>query len=881
MQIKKFGLSAFLLVFLSAIALSQAPVYGDDTPTDDDDAASEGVEGEATERADGPPAWAYDAGPDPKDEKTCPEGQENKWPEECMGRELINLNASIPNFPELSYKLMGTQKFRPIYGPIPWRMRQARNSVKILFIGQDGTHIAEAAGRPATAGFGGRAQDLAAYFGVAESAAFINAYAFTIKGQAGSRSTPVVYKKADGTNGIEYTSFTPTDLWTLSYDQGSPITQWRNALIDWILRNNRDSIKLIVLFGGAAREAAAAFIESSVEDPRTGQIVSRGGKVGANAFFVNKKPVNKSIVQVPLSEMVDGGSNAEFAVPVNAEGNDLYKEILGASLDYSKPADQANAQNALRADLDRYMEQLVFTKGGPMKNGLLHDAQLGGYDVKRGIIVNGKKTLSLQGLKLSDGTTIKNDVLVVQFPHPTSLSKNEMENPGSASAAIAKALEDFGAYAKDGWFIKEDPGMVNQFAKGMKYKYGRSDIGPEYYDFGATKARMVSVSSASRMGGKPNVIVFGTREKPAFDMRAIDAMTKAKPAKYPAADEMFTTRPRGKTSRYVFDPGPGAEFAKLMKQLDFEKLYASKPGMVFSQKVWNAKLKKNAEVPKDGIKTFYIKSHPKYVGDYGHYRGTFEKPRVVILADPDGHDDLITARALTGARGQYLHGLMEDLGVGDKYLVIKTVPFSMDGATAEDWEYVRKHSEQYRKDILDAVVAQGWPELILADGPIAKQELQRIYSHALGAKIEYISREGGKKDAGIAEVAPKLQAALNLAATKQIKPRMADIPRKHLSYYARLWEGTSGDRVITSSDGWAGLAFAEVAPQWAWRQKIPLTQEEQQAVDSLLKKLEKHNFPLPGESVPDYLERVPSRNGFLPQLPETFFAAYQSLKRAS
>jgi len=57
------------------------------------------------------------------------------------------------------------------------------NSVKILFIGQDGTHIAETAGRPATAGFGGRAQDLARHFGVGPSAAFMNAYAFTINGQ--------------------------------------------------------------------------------------------------------------------------------------------------------------------------------------------------------------------------------------------------------------------------------------------------------------------------------------------------------------------------------------------------------------------------------------------------------------------------------------------------------------------------------------------------------------------------------------------------------------------------------------------------------------------------------------------------------------------------
>ena len=87
------------------------------------------------------PKWSYDAGPNPNT---------------LMGKELIDITARIPNMPEISNKLMGrNQKFRPAFGPIPWRMRQDENSVKMLFIGQDGTHIAEAAGRPATAGFGG------------------------------------------------------------------------------------------------------------------------------------------------------------------------------------------------------------------------------------------------------------------------------------------------------------------------------------------------------------------------------------------------------------------------------------------------------------------------------------------------------------------------------------------------------------------------------------------------------------------------------------------------------------------------------------------------------------------------------------------------------
>lgn len=73
-----------------------------------------------------------------------------------MAQELIEIDARIPSFPEISKQVMRysqdrrgrmhpTQKFRPAFGPIPWRMILEPNSVKILFIGQDGTHIAEAA----------------------------------------------------------------------------------------------------------------------------------------------------------------------------------------------------------------------------------------------------------------------------------------------------------------------------------------------------------------------------------------------------------------------------------------------------------------------------------------------------------------------------------------------------------------------------------------------------------------------------------------------------------------------------------------------------------------------------------------------------------------
>jgi hypothetical protein len=192
------------------------------------------------------PDWSYDAGPNP---------------DSSLGRELIDITANIPNMPEVSNKIMGRkQKFRPAFGPIPWRMLQEENKVKMLFIGQDGTHIAEAAGRPATAGFGGRAQDLAKYFGVNEGAAFINTYSFTIKGQYGIYGTPYIYTDKNESK-VRTANIVSNNLWAMSMSPKSPITKWRNSLVDWIIRNNKDSMKLIVLFGGAARDAIATFAQ--------------------------------------------------------------------------------------------------------------------------------------------------------------------------------------------------------------------------------------------------------------------------------------------------------------------------------------------------------------------------------------------------------------------------------------------------------------------------------------------------------------------------------------------------------------------------------------------------------------------------------------------
>ena len=86
---------------------------------------------------------------------------------------------------------------------------------------------------------------------------------------------------------------------------------------------------------------------------------------------------------------------------------------------------------------------------------------------------------------------------------------------------------------------------------------------------------------------------------------------------------------------------------------------------------------------------------------------------------------------------------------------------------------------------------------------------------------------------------------------------MENIPRSHLSFYSRVWEGTSGDRVITSKGTkYKGIAFAEVVPSWAYNQKAGLTRTSEKQVDKVLDLLKEENFPLPYESIPSYIRRV-------------------------
>ena len=256
----------------------------------------------------------------------------------------------------------------------------------------------------------------------------------------------------------------------------------------------------------------------------------------------------------------------------------------------------------------------------------------------------------------------------------------------------------------------------------------------------------------------------------------------------------------------------------------------------------------------DGIAAYNVKTHPD-VDDFGHYRGTFDNPKAIIIADPIGYDDIVTARALTGTRGQYLQDLMNDVGINDQYLVIKTVPYGMDGATKEEWAEVMSATSEYRQKLIAKVLESTNPDFVIADGTYAAQTANEFIKDL---KIIRTNRNAQDLSADLKAVANQIKTVSGYENIKH-KTNMANIPRSHLTFYSRVWEGTSGDRVITSAGKqYEGIAFAEVVPRWAFEHEVELMDKNEDLIENMIQVLRDNNLPLPSESTRNYVERINS-----------------------
>ncbi len=740
---------------------------------------------------------------------------------------LIDIYAEQPEYMLMADQLLEDQKFRYIFGLMMTRTYFDFNAVKVLFIGQDATHIAEAAKQPGTSGFGARVQSIGNYFGVDQSVATTNDFFSTIKGQYGSFDHVYVEKDKGGSWQIHQSAYVDNELWLMTNGRDSEILIKRELFWEWMIKNNPESLKLMIMFGGAARDGWAEFL------------IGRGAKIGTK--FNAERLQN---IRVPETNLVSAGGNNEFPVPLNKEGKDIYEILLGKKPNYKTPEGQAEAVKALRDAGQKGIDMMVFTNGGIKGSGIVNAAQLGGYDLEN-VEINGQKTNSIKGLVLSDGTIVKDHIGFTMSSHPSSLSKME---PAAASAALKKSFERLLNLKKLGWRVPPDldqNGKLrrNSWDEGIDYEYGRADIRAGYFEFGAPDDRRVSRADASRLDAQ--TIVAGSRDRVDFDRTVLAQVKKAMPSSPKDPNDLWSVRPRQKAARYIFDRGPGVEIAQLlMSQLDRDLIFEPKPGM----KVMDKSGRNDITFETNGIDAYYTKTHPG-TGFFGLHRGSFQNAKVLILADPHGLDDWNTSRALTGARGQHLNALMNDLGFGDDYLVVKTVPVGMDGATAEEWEILRQRTEGYREVAIKAALSSGKIEMIFTDGEIAKLEMQRILKkiEATQVRVVSIQREGMDPASGI------IKAGQEVNPKAKFSGSMRDISRAHLPWWARIWEGTSGDRVIDAKGKYRGGVRALVAPDWVVKQVVTPSPLVAKSISLLRKLMESLGLRIETQSIPDYL----------------------------
>jgi len=405
-------------------------------------------------------------------------------------------------------------------------------------------------------------------------------------------------------------------------------------------------------------------------------------------------------------------------------------------------------------------------------SSVLSMAQYGGYDLSR---------VSLAGVSVPGG--VLGEVYLVELPHHTHLRGLEGKDSDELRKRFQRQVDRLRVLGFKG-------AEGSDYSKEKSYTYERDSMPREslssFFDFGVPRNRYGFKWVVSR-GSLSGSLVLGLAKKdlplsafPLLGLKLDDG----------GARELV----RG------WDRGPSRDW-----------------GEVFSSNLSEGLFERGQE----GSPRLAV---DETIGFFGHYRGDLESPRVVVLADPVGFDDMLTSRALTGVRGQYLQGLMESLGLGSDYLVLKTVPAAMDGVSDSDWEWVLERLQPYLAGILEKAF-RDFPDAVwIADGPWAARELSKrgVSAVLLPRSSDFLSdmRTGQEQLTG------------DFKGVGEISPR--PVPRVHLPFFARDWEGRSGDTVFPLEGDDRFSSFVAVVPRWVLEEQRGLKGSEQVEVWRLI-----------------------------------------------
>jgi uracil-DNA glycosylase len=401
-------------------------------------------------------------------------------------------------------------------------------------------------------------------------------------------------------------------------------------------------------------------------------------------------------------------------------------------------------------------------------------------------------------------------------PHADSLRVNVV-HPGAASGGSATAvLQSFRAAvtAVRNWantrpaWLPVDPGATRDLT--ATFTYLAAPIPFRDLPYGAPWRIGYGGTTSNRRDDQRGIQIFSTAGKynnQGHDLIYSSAATGSAAGYSAHADDLAYEPPRHDAD---FDRGPpSAAWARL--------LMGGEPNLDWPD-----------------FQAFGLPCHPSF-GFGPIYRGRPGQASVIVLADRDTHDDLLTARALTGEDGQRLQGFLRAAGLTKKYLILRVLPVNTQGAAAATLRSVVDHASiraLYREALNRCQTAK----VLIAMGTLA----QRLVSHVNARNLPVVqmkkwSQSGAATDWARAHL--ELVAhnyPTDVAPSATFDGQRSQVARIDLPYATLRWKGSSGNRVVQPRRGSNPSPdyFKIMIPRWVNDlDPRPLTTAEQQAVD--------------------------------------------------
>lgn len=676
---------------------------------------------------------------------THPEWIYREWPTDT---DFLALVANVPNL-----HAMDPTMFRYVFGSMPVRLSMTDGEARALVIGQDGTHGAEVAGEPFNgAGTGGRGQHMVYHMTGGDEGVYMNTFTYTIKKQYGDFA-PVVYTDVKtGNREISYKSILTPNLYLLAQHPNSEFVKFRNKLIDAILARN-PKIEIILGYGRAASDTIATYLES-----KGVKIESKGANTKMVDYNCEHDVANKT-----LCYPIDAAKNNLMLLPNERRGNSPLttpqKELIKK-----------------RQNDKKFMTEVVLPQ--VVERAIVYPGQLGKN-------LDGKGTAGIRGLyTIKVGTQTRN-LITKAGPHPGAVAGEEekiAEKIAAIEAAYQKIFKEI-MDARNYLNLDFNSGMT----KGVVYKYDHRDI-PNNKVFSSKKSSGAS-TDASRSGAQ--VINFGGREKPTYDIAATTAAKKSI-----STTQVAQLATAGNIPWDATRVNPAVFHRPVKEWIKFivEKISPITNGSA----IWN------------------LVSNSKDHGYFGVYRGNFKQPETIILTDSSVQDldALITGMALSGPNGRKLQAYLKSQALDKNYLILNLLPFDMTQpanmpATQKDAKF--KQALDMMKPWYMAVIQK-----LMAQAPKGKP----VKVIMLG---QYVSQAVDLTPKAIGNV--KVEVT-NLSASS-LPINGIDIPMGDLFHGERVWMGKGIASSILRSTNYPGKIYGWVAPDEVAFARIPMGRTEQ------------------------------------------------------